>query len=171
MKAFFNNKRGNLLVVGIIGLFLVGLFVFLLISSTTNLVVKEFTGLVAEENSGFNNESRATAQTINTGWAGWLDYAILFLTIGLFIGLFVAGVTVERSPIALIVVFLLLLVSVWAGMTVNNLYYELLAENPSLLLSQEFPIANHIMSNIFLYFFGGMVLFGLGIFITERVGL
>jgi hypothetical protein len=149
---------------------MIGSIIFLLISGATNKLIKEFTAGVVQDDS-FSQEAKDTAIRIDERYSTMLDYAMLILIVGMFIALFVAGINVERSPLVLFLVFILLLFAGLVSMVVNNLYYDMLANTPDLEFEQEFPITTTILNNLVYFVIGGIGLFGFGIFLAERAGI
>lgn len=166
-----SKGQSTILVILIIGFLLAGAIFILTVIGTNYFLLSEVDSMVQSDN-GFNQEAKdLSANTLANNNASW-DNAFLWLVGGLLLGLFAAGLTLQNSPVIVIVVLVLLAVTAYAGMHVSNLYDELQTETVDTIDFQtNFPKSHLIMNNIVLIVTGGVALFGMGVFLSERIGL
>ena len=166
-----SSKKGNALIVGMIFLMLVGLIYLLVVMGTQHFLMGEVNTMVQLDDS-FSDEAKGVNQELtdknNVAW----DNGFAFLVGGLLLGLFLAGATLENNPVVMGVVLLLLVVSVYAGMHIVNLYEDVADSTVDTLnFAVEFPKAHLVMSNLVVVIIAGVGLLGLGIFTSNRVGI
>ena len=154
----------------VVGILLLGSLVFLLTMGVTNNVVNEFTDDVLSDDS-FNEVAKTAALGIKTRNSTMWDNAFLILIGGLYLCLFIAGFTLNSHPIMLLLIFVLLIFGGWVGMHIENIYVEMIQDSPELAFETEFPKAHSIMNNIALIAVGGLLLFSIGVFIQNKVGI
>jgi len=91
---------------------------------------------------------------------GFLEPSVSSL--GLIIACFVAGFNIERTPLFLIIVIVLLFFTAYAGMKMSNMYEDFASDDEDIKFSTYFPKANFVMSNLPLFIIGMVFSFGLG---------
>lgn len=170
-KDYFKKAQGSFILIGIIGFILIGLLFFLTMIATNHFLLKEVNTMV-QEDAGFSNASKESIQELSSKNNSAWDNAFAWLVGGLLIGMFLAGATFNNSPVMIIVVLLLMGIVVYSAMHIVNLYEEFSDETvEDLDFASNFPKANSVMNNLVLIVIAGVSLFGIGIFISERIGL
>lgn len=164
------NKKGNAFLLAVAALVLAGLIFLLAVIGTQNFLLGEVNSLV--QDSDYNQVAKDSINDLNSKNSFAWDNAFALLVGGLMIGLFFAGFTINRSPIILIFTFIILFVAVYGGMQVVNVYEDLVSgTQEDIDFEANFPKSHLIMSNLLVVVIMGGLLFGMGIFIGNRVEL
>lgn len=168
---YSNKGQSPLIFIVILGFLVAGAIFLLTVIGTNHFLLGEVNNIVQTDDT-FNEQARnVSQQTFERNNQGW-DNAFVWLVSGLLLCMFLAGSTIQKSPVIVIVLFVLLIVTAYAGITVNSLYDELQADTIDTIdFADSFPKSNFIMENILLVIIGAVTLFGLGIFLSERIGL
>lgn len=161
MKVFSNNKAQSVMGIILIIAF-VGLLVLIITFGTSHFLMREVNSMVQDDDS-FNNESKTVMSEVTQRNNIVLDNAFVFLVGGIIIASFVAGFNIQRTPLFLILVIILLFISTFVGMKITNFYEDFAIDSSNdLSFSSYFPKANFIMSNLALFILGMVFSFGLG---------
>lgn len=172
MNRSFKNNRGQLTIpLIIIGMIIVGFLVFILTAGVQSNLLREFNMEVQNDDS-FNDVAKNAMSDVNSrNHTAW-DNAFIFLAGFLLIALFLAGATVQRNPVILIIVIITIFLSTYIGMNIVNAYEDIAADTTDTLnFEVYYPKAHMIMSNLAIYMIFGMLLFGIGIYASERIGI
>lgn len=170
MKAYFKNKKGQAIVLVIIILAVIGLLVLGVSMAIGNRLLTDFNDEVQSDNNVFDNYSQNVSQNLNDRMPKALDSFFLIFAIGLVIAIFIAGLTLDNSPLFLIIAIILLFVLAAIGMVITNSWEEMQQDN-DLSISSSYPNTNYILTHLGLYFPILIFSFGLGIVFKNRLGV
>lgn len=158
MKA---SSKGQSFMLPVLIIGLVGLLVLIISFAGSHLMLREVNTVIQSDDS-FDNQSKTLMDNTTSRNNVSLDNAFIFLVGGLIIACFVAGFNIERSPLFLIIVIVLLFIVSFVAMQISNFYEDFALEDTDIQFSTYFPKANFVMSNLALFIIGMIFSFGLG---------
>lgn len=158
MKA---SSKGQSFMLPIIIIGLVGLLVLIVAFAGSHLMLREVNDAVQGDDS-FDNQSKELMQNTTSRNNIAFDNAFIFLVGGLIIACFIAGFNIERTPLFLIIVIILLFITALVAMQIANFYEDFALDDTDIEFSTYFPKANFVMSNLALFIVGMVFSFGLG---------
>lgn len=164
------SSKGQSVMIPIIIIGVVGLLVLIITFASSHFLMREVNSVVQTDDS-FNNQSQEMMNDITNRNNVSLDNAFIFLVGGLIIACFVAGFNINRTPLFLILVIILMFFVAYAGMKITNFYEDFAADDTDLEFSTYFPKANFVMSNLGLFVLGMIFSFGLGAIMRGNTSL
>lgn len=140
------------------------IFAFLIITFFSIIMYQAF----FEETNGTVFTGKASdILTAHQNNIATLDYATLFLTIGLLAGLFISGYFINSHPIFLVITIIIGLFDLIIGVILTNTFDSIVQLYPTIATS--LPISVIIAGMFPLIITIGIVLFGIGIY-SKPVG-
>jgi hypothetical protein len=158
------NKKSQLYQIVFIIVVIVGFGITVLIA---NKVLNEFWTAIGT--SGMNNSYTAQLERDFASVPATLDYSLIFIIVGLTIGLVVSSFMIPSHPIFIIINIFGIFFLVFLSMTLSNLYGELVAgaSSPFMAEAENFPITIFAIQYlpyicIFIVFISTVVMFAKG---------
>lgn len=167
-----SSKKGQLTIpLIVIGIILVGFLVYMLAVGVGNGLLQDLNDQIQDDDS-FSDTAKNPLQTLSErNHLAW-DNGFIFLAGFMLLAAFLAGATIQQSPVVLIIVIITMFLTTYIGMNIVNFYEDITIDtSDDIDFSTYYPKASFIMNNLALYIIGAVTLFGIGIWASERIGL
>ena len=146
MKSIIKNKKGiglQTIVMMIIIVFVIGIA-----SIIFSKVFLEITDKLKDTDK-FSNRTIETIETVEEKTIPFLDFLVLCSLVGLMIGLIIGSIYLEFHPAIVILLIIVLVVAIFLGGQLANVYSEI-TENPELsATSKDFEFSNMVLGKHF----------------------
>lgn len=137
------HKRGQILQIAFIAIMMVVIGFTLLIASK---ILTQFWGAVEDGGmtTAATNQTKAAFDTVPATF----DYSVLFILIGLTLGLVVTSFLIPSHPIFMVINVFGMFFLVWMAMSISNMYGEMVAsaDSPFLVEVESYPITSFIIN-------------------------
>lgn len=147
MRSIIKSRRGDASSIIVITVFLL---VFALIALVGVTFVKPILTevLVSEEIQG-NSNAVSAITTLKDNASGFIDYAFIFIFVGLILGLFVTAYFTDANPIFIVIYIIMMIIAVFLASQFSNLWYDVSTDPNLETYANELPMTKRILSGYF----------------------
>lgn len=167
MTSLFNNKKGNIFGLAVIGivLFVIGTglaAIYTAIDDVSDDMITDF-----EEKN--NTQSKGYIEDLESDFPTIFDAAIIFLFIGMWMSVMITSFFLDTHPIFFVISLIAFVCILFGMIVIGNSYISLMSTDAFLTIESKFPMSYWLISHWFMtaIFTGGSILIAL---FARRVG-
>lgn len=158
------NKKGNIIADSFIIILILLIFAFFI-----PFFYQFMTGFnTSLQTSEFSSEGKSTFNTITTQFPAWVDSAVLFGLIILWIGSLVASFMIDSHPIFFVITMILWIFLLIEMTWVSNAYEDVVTNSNIVGFTNQFPYTFFIMTHIVEFMIAIGLTIGIALFAKSR---
>ncbi|GAG58818.1 unnamed protein product [marine sediment metagenome] len=143
---FRKRKKGNAVLdvlIIFITIFIIGVFIVYFYSGIDPLQQE----LIIDFNESGDNFSRDFLQEQNTNYPTLWDAAIIFIFFGMWAAAILSGFLLDTYPAFFIIVVIIITPVLFAGITLSNIYEDLMTDDEIIQYQTEFPMSYWLITH------------------------